>query len=145
MRYLFDVNVLIALLDERHPAHGLCIAWYGTQQGGTAVCPLVENGTTRIMGSTTYAQDQTALRPGRLLLQIDRMKQSADNMAFWPDAVSLADTARFDHSKIHGPRQLTGIYLLGLAVSHGEGLVTLDRNIPLAAVVGAQKTQLLVL
>lgn len=133
MRYLFDVNVLIALLDERHPAHNLCMAWYGTQQGGTALCPLVENGAARIMASTAYAQDQLALRPGRLLLQIARMKQSADDMA------------RFDHSKIHGPRPLTDVYLLGLAVSHGEGLVTLDRNIPLAAVGGAQKTQLLVL
>lgn len=145
MRYLFDVNVLIALLDERHPAHHLCMAWYGTQQGGTAVCPLVENGAARIMASTAYAQDQPALRPGRLLQQIERMKQTADDMAFWPDAVSLADATRFDHSKIHGPRQLTDIYLLGLAVSQGAGLVTLDRNIPLGAVVGAQKTQLLIL
>ena len=48
-------------------------------------------------------------------------------------------------AKSTAPRQLTDVYLLGLAVSHGEGLVTLDRNIPLAAVVGAQKTQLLVL
>lgn len=91
MRYLFDINVLIALLDERHPAHNLCMAWYGTQQGGTALCPLVENGAARTMASTAYAQDQLALRPGRLLLQIARMKQSADDMA------------RFDHSKIHGP------------------------------------------
>lgn len=145
MRYLLDVNVLIALLDLRHPAHRLAHAWYGEQTGGTAVCPLVENGAARIMSSTAYAQDQALLRPAALLAQFARMKQNASDMVFWPDAISLADSTLFDHSKIHGPSQLTDVYLLGLAVSQSAGLVTLDRNIPLASVRGASKAQLLVL
>ncbi len=145
MRYLLDVNVLMALLDLRHPAHRIAQAWYGEHTGGTAVCPLVENGAARIMSSTAYAQDQALLRPAALLAQIARMKQTASDMVFWPDGVSLSDPALFDHSKIHGPRQLTDIYLLGLAVSQKAALVTLDRNIPLAAVRGASKPHLLVL
>ncbi len=129
MRYLLDVNVLIALMDARHPAHGLCQAWYGSHVGGTAVCPLVENGAARIMSSTAYAQGQPELQASTLLIRIAQMKLLADNMEFWPDAISLADTSLFEHRKIFGPRQLTDIYLLGLAVSKGEGLVTLDRNI----------------
>ena len=142
MRYIFAVNVLIALLDSRHPAHGLVQAWYGEHQSGTAVCPLVENGAARIMSSTAYAQNQPGLTPSSLLARIGRMKQTATDMAFWPDAISLADTAMFDHSKIYGPRQLTDIYLLGLAVSRSAGLVTLDRNIPLSAVRAATESNL---
>ena len=145
MRYLLDVNVLIALMDVLHPAHALVQKWFGEHESGTAVCPLVENGAARIMSSTAYAQQQTSLRPNAILLRMDRMKRSADNMHFWPDDISLADTHLFDHSKIHGPRQLTDIYLLGLAVKNGGGLVTLDRNIPLAAVRIAKKVQLLIL
>lgn len=145
MRYLFDVNVLIALLDSRHPAHGLVQAWYGEHQSGTAICPLVENGTARIMSSTAYAQNQPGLTPSSLLARIGRMKQTAADMVFWPDAISLADTDIFDHRKIYGPRQLTDIYLLGLAVSIGAGLVTLERNIPLSAVRAATQLNLKVL
>ena len=162
MRYLLDVNVLIALMDESHPAHRLCTNWYAQQSGrtgkdgatqgrtdshseGVAVCPLVENGAARIMSNPAYAQEQPTLKPAALLRQIALFKDTAPNLEFWPDAVSLADTLLFDHSKIHGPRQLTDIYLLGLATSQRQGLVTLDRNIPLAAVRGALKSQLWVL
>ena len=145
MRYLFDVNVLIALMDARHPAHRLVQTWYGEHQSGTAICPLVENGAARIMSSTAYAQQQAVLSSSALLHRIAKMKQTASNMEFWGDTISLADTALFDHNKIYGPRQLTDIYLLGLAATKGAGLVTLDRNIPLAAVRAATKLQLLVL
>jgi predicted nucleic acid-binding protein len=36
-----------------------------------------------------------------------------------------------------GHRQITDIYLLGLAIRHGGRLATFDRSIPLKAVVGA--------
>jgi predicted nucleic acid-binding protein len=145
MRYLFDVNVLIALLDARHPAHAVCHVWYGAHTSGTAICPLVENGAARIMSSTAYAQGQPSLSAAALLQRLARMRQTANDLAFWPDSISLADPARFDHGRILGPRQLTDIYLLGLAVANQGGLVTLDRNIPLSAVRGAVKAQLLVL
>jgi predicted nucleic acid-binding protein len=53
---------------------------------------------------------------------------------FWSDAVSLLDPNTVDSTRIHGPRQLTDIYLLALAVRHGGRFVTFDTGIPLAAV-----------
>jgi predicted nucleic acid-binding protein len=58
--------------------------------------------------------------------------------AFWPDDISLLDEQIIDRTRILGPKQLTDIYLLALAVKHGGRLVTFDRTIPLAAVRGAQ-------
>jgi len=64
---------------------------------------------------------------------------------FWPDDVSLLDEDVADSSRIHGPRQLTDIYLLALAVRHGGRLVTFDSGIPLAAVREATMQNLLTL
>ena len=76
---------------------------------------------------------------------IAAIKLSANNIEFWPDDVSLSDAKIFDHGKIYGAGQLTDIYLLGLAVNKGCGLVTVDQNIPVAAVREASKLNLLVL
>jgi predicted nucleic acid-binding protein len=64
---------------------------------------------------------------------------------FWSDEVSLLDPEAFDSTRIHGPRQLTDIYLLGLAVQHAGRFVTFDTGIPLAAVQKATPRNLLVL
>ena len=56
---------------------------------------------------------------------------------FWPDDVSLTDATLFRTDRIHGHRQLTDLYLLGLAVRHGGRLVTFDTRIRLSTVVGA--------
>ena len=64
---------------------------------------------------------------------------------FWPDEVSLLDSDVVDSSRIHGPRQLTDIYLLALAVQHEGRLVSFDAGIPLAAVRKATKQNLLIL
>ena len=64
---------------------------------------------------------------------------------FWPDQVSLLDLEVIDPTRIHGPRQLTDIYLLALAVAYEARFVTFDGKIPLAAVRNAKAENLLVL
>jgi hypothetical protein len=50
-----------------------------------------------------------------------------------------------DSTRIHGPRQLTDIYLLALVVQHEGRIVTFDNGIPLAAVRKATTQNLLIL
>jgi predicted nucleic acid-binding protein len=64
---------------------------------------------------------------------------------FWPDDISLLDAARFERPKILGPKQLTDIYLLALAVKNGGRLVTFDESISDAAVRGAKPRHLVVI
>jgi predicted nucleic acid-binding protein len=65
---------------------------------------------------------------------------------FWSDEISLLDPDVVDSTRIHGPRQLTDIYLLALAVEHEGGrFVTFDTGVPIAAVRKATAENLLVL
>jgi predicted nucleic acid-binding protein len=78
---------------------------------------------------------------------IERLAEACDEdiHEFWPDEVSLLDSDVVDSTRIHGPRQLTDIYLLALAVQHEGRLVTFDNGIPLAAVRKATTQNMLIL
>jgi predicted nucleic acid-binding protein len=75
---------------------------------------------------------------------IERLRKATAHPAhaFWHDDASVLDDGEIDATRIHGPAQLTDVYLLALAVAHGGRLVTLDQSIPLPAVRGAQKKHL---
>jgi predicted nucleic acid-binding protein len=64
---------------------------------------------------------------------------------FWPDSLSILDETIVDQGRIHGPKQVTDIYLLALAVRRGGRFVTFDGAVPLSAVPGAEKEHLTVI
>jgi uncharacterized protein len=142
VRSLLDVNVLIALLDSDHASHGTAIRWFAKHaRESWASCPITQNGCVRIMSNQGY--------PNPLPVQavIERLAEACneDIHEFWPDEVSLLDSGVVNSTRIHGPRQLTDIYLLALAVQHDGRLVTFDDGIPLAAVRRATAQNVLIL
>jgi uncharacterized protein len=142
VRALFDVNALIAILDEQHVHHWVAHEWWAANQSdGWATCPLTENGMARIMSQPTYKN------PIAATFAIDLLAEQAarTDHVFWPDALSLRDPEVFDASRILGPNQVTDTYLLALAVKHGGRLVTFDQAIPLRAVRRATERHLVVL
>jgi uncharacterized protein len=46
---------------------------------------------------------------------------------------------------IHGPKQVTDVYLLALAVKHAARFVTFDAAVPISAVVAAKQEHLAVI
>src|SRR4029077_8705036 len=64
---------------------------------------------------------------------------------FWFDDITFGDPQLFNIPGVHGRRQLTDVYLLGLAVKRDGRLVTFDSRIPLGAVKGARREHLHVL
>jgi toxin-antitoxin system PIN domain toxin len=142
MRALLDVNVLIALLDSDHTSHGVALMWFAKHaREGWASSPITQNGCVRIMSNPNY--------PNALPVQAV-MKRLADACEedvheFWSDEVSLLNPNVVDSTRIHGPRQLTDIYLLALAVEQEGRLVTFDTRVPLAVVRKATADNLLVL
>jgi predicted nucleic acid-binding protein len=56
---------------------------------------------------------------------------------FWADDVSLLDSRITDRTRIHGPRQVTDLYLLALAVRHRGRFVSFDSSVSLMAIRGA--------
>jgi uncharacterized protein len=142
MRALLDVNVLIALLDADHSLHAPATQWFAANaRDGWASCPITENGCVRIMSHPGYPN---AL-PVRAV--IERLADATANPlhAFWPDDVSLLNAKVADPARIHGPRQLSDLYLLALAIRHRGRLVTFDKSIPLEAIRGAERKHVLVL
>ncbi len=137
---LLDVNVLIALFDPDHVHHDAAHAWFGTQRvSGWATCPLTENAVVRILSNPAYGASTT--QPIELAGRLAAFRASGHH-TFWPDDLSLCDTTVFDLAVGH--RQLTDVYLLGLAVAHGGFLATFDRSIPLKAARGARPADLVV-
>jgi len=142
MQALLDVNVLIALLDSDHTSHGVALMWFAKHaREGWASSPITQNGCVRIMSNPNY--------PNALPIQAV-MKRLADACEedvheFWSDEVSLLNPNVVDSTRIHGPRQLTHIYLLALAVEQEGRLVTFDTGVPLAMVRKATPDNLVVL
>lgn len=142
MRSLLDINVLLALMNEEHLQHRHALGWWASHAtDGWASCPLTQNGFVRISTQASYAGRRT---PGEAFDQLIR-QLSFSNHEFWPDDISVADAEWFDHSRILGPRQITDVYLLGLAVRNGGRLVTFDRGLPVRAVRRAEARHLIVL
>ena len=142
MRSLLDVNVLIALLDADHTSHQSARSWFGEHVAeGWASCPITQNGCVRIMSHPGYPNSH----PVREVVQRLRAATSDPSHEFWPDAQSILDAGLVDETRVHGPRQLTDVYLLALAVSNGGRLVTFDASIAVAAVRGAKARHLLAL
>jgi uncharacterized protein len=134
VRALFDVNVLIALLDTDHVSHTVATGWFAAQlEHGWASCPITENGTARIMASAGYSNPL----PVAAILERLGMATATEHHRFWPDDVSLTDVEVFNHTELLGPKQITDRYLLALAVRNNGRLVTFDQGIRPTAVVGA--------
>jgi predicted nucleic acid-binding protein len=78
---------------------------------------------------------------------IERLREATGHPAhaFWADDISLLDSKLIRADRVLGPRQVTDVYLLALAVRHGGRLVTLDGRIPIETVPGARREHLLAL
>ena len=132
---LLDVNVLVALFDPDHVHHDLAHDWFADQRAhGWATCPITENGLVRVVSNRTFGLD--GLRPPDILEMLRTFRASGHHV-FWPGSVSLADERVFAPAYLAAHRQVTDVYLLGLAAAMNGCLATFDRSIPLKAVVDA--------
>lgn len=139
---LLDVNFLIALFDPDHVHHEIAHDWFAdNRRYGWATCPVTENGFLRVLASPAYRSAVHRI-PDLTALLGTFCADSAHQ--FWPATVSLRDATIFNPSLIAGHRQITDVYLLGLARKQGGCLVTFDRAIPVGAVVGADTSTLAV-
>jgi len=142
MRALLDVNVLIALLDADHTLHRGAMTWFEANAStGLDSCPTTENGCVRIMSHSGYPHPL----PVRAVVERLADACAGSHHEFWSDDVSLTNRQVADSTRIHGPRQITDVYLLALAVRHSGRFVTFDAGVTRAAIVGAEPSQLVVI
>lgn len=142
MRALLDVNILVALIDRQHALHLVAHRWLAQNHSlGWASCPLTENGCIRVLTNPRYPAPVSI---SAALEKISAAKASR-HYEFWPDELSITDPTHFNHSAIHGHRQITDTYLLGLAIHKRGRLVTFDRRIASSSVREALPCHLVVL
>lgn len=141
-RALLDVNVLLALLDSDHVDHRRARSWLGEEiHNGWASCAITQNGFVRIISQPRYP---SPIPPAEAAARLERATRDKHH-AFWPCDLSLLDERRVDRTRLHGPRQVTDVYLLALATARGGRFVTFDGSVPVEAVRGAGKDALVVL
>jgi len=129
MAALLDVNALIALVDVDHVSHQSMAAWFMAHNAeGWATCPLTENGMIRVLSQAAYPSGQRT--PADVIQVLTSLKTAFESSyEFWPDDVSLSDLSLFKSELIGGPRQVTDVYLLGLAAHRKAVLVSFDTSL----------------
>lgn len=131
---LLDVNVLVALFFPDHVHHDLAHDWFSDHRHeGWATCPLTENGLIRV--ACQQPSDELLVRPADVIAGLERFCRDKLHRA-WTDVITLTDATLFAPQFISSHRQLTDVYLLGLAKKMGGRLATFDRTIPVKAVRG---------
>jgi len=132
---LLDVNVLVSLFDPDHVHHEPAHGWFAAnRKAGWATCPITENGLVRVLSNPAYTAAHET--PTTVIRRLEVFCASGEHI-FWDDEVSLRDGKLFRQPSPASHRQLTDVYLLGLAKRKGGRLGTFDRGIPLSAVIGA--------
>jgi uncharacterized protein len=133
---LLDVNLLVALFDPDHIHHETAHDWFADNApDGWATCPVTEAGFVRVLANPAYGAALS--RPSELIARLRRFCKGSQYQ-FWSGDVSLRDETLFDSAFVTS-RQITDIYLLGLAKRRRGRLATFDRTIPLKAVLGARR------
>jgi hypothetical protein len=113
--------------------HDVAHAWFeGEGQRGWATCPLTQNGVLRVLGHPQYPGTGSPNTVAPLLSGLVRSRHHE----FWPDDISLLDSARVDSQRLLSAARLTDTYLLALAAAHGGQLATLDMQLTTEAVRG---------
>jgi len=129
MRYLLDVNALIAFGVAQHQFHQRVVKWVRAGQGSMFLTSSVtEIGFIRVVASVaTYGLN---VPQARLLLHGMKIN-SRQPLTFLPDGVDI--TALPDWVKT--PGQVTDGHLLQLARSKDAVFATLDKGIPGALLI----------
>jgi uncharacterized protein len=129
MRYLLDVNALIAFGVIPHQFHQRVAHWIKSLRGSTFMtCSITEIGFIRVVASVPMYQLDVS--QARKLLH--GMKGNAQQpLSFLTDGNGVSDLP----SWVKSPAQTTDGHLLQLAKSNGAALATLDKGIAGAVLI----------
>jgi hypothetical protein len=132
MSYLLDANVLLALVDQNHVHHEPAQRWFSRKSNaGWHTCPITQTAFLRILGQPKYpwAGHTFADAIGLFHQLLDH-----PNHSFIECDADFGDVTLFQLEALQGHRQVTDVYLLGLAAKHRIRLATFDRAIAISAV-----------
>jgi uncharacterized protein len=132
MKYLLDVNILVALCVETHEFHSRVSRWMEKNIHSShtefLTCAVTELGFLRVL-TQTPAYSFTIDHGKRFLAQL--RSSTLVRCDFLNDTHGAAELPGW----VKGPKQISDGHLAELAKAHGARLATLDENIPGATVI----------
>jgi len=125
--FLFDVNLLIALMWPAHEDHDRAQHWFANNaRQGWATCPFTQAAFVRIVANPAFSPDAVSPVEAAGLLASNLKHQ---NHQFWADEITLAQAVQPFANRLTGHQQVTDAYLLGLAIHKKGKLATMDRSV----------------
>ena len=127
VRYLLDLNALIALADPDHEHHKAMQEWFiASGKADWGVCPLTEAGFVRVTTNPGYLPASRTIAQATAILA---NFATHPGYRYWAISDKWAVLTAPFSARILGHQQVTDAYLLGLAVKEKGVLVTFDRGI----------------
>jgi len=132
MKYLLDVNTLLALAVLEHEFHARIASWVerlgASGAPEMATCSITELGFVRVLGQAQQYGSSVA-QARELLLKVK--KSDGMRWIFIPDDRDISHLPKW----VRTPKQTTDGHLADLARAAEAILATLDRRIPGAFVI----------
>lgn len=142
MRFLLDVNILVALAIPNHSFHQPAHAWFRRASNRLwATCPLTQAGFLRV-ASRALGGSRDDVRNALAGLERDCQSPSHE---YWPVDADLRELSDSQRSRLIGPNQIADMQLLLLAHRHRGQLATFDKGIKELAAGTRYANSLLVL
>ena len=130
MKYLLDVNTLVALGHTLHVHHGRAEQWLKNVTATAEVlgtCSITELGFVRLSVQASLQPDVSTASTA-----LQKLKTSSPVKAeLWPDGLGADRMPKH----VKKPADLTDGHLFELARAHNAQLVTLDSGIPGAVLI----------
>jgi len=126
---LCDVNVLLALVTDRHALHGHAMRWLENMGVGEAVlCRVAQMGLLRLLNNPVVMQEDVLDAAAcwslwHRLLEDERFRFAAEEPSGFDNAFE-----RFTSGRAFSPRVWTDAYLAAFAHAGRLTLVTLDHG-----------------
>ena len=142
MRFLLDVNVLVALAFPDHQLNTRAHAWFRRESGREwATCALTQAGFLR-QACRVLGGSRAAIREALAGLERDCQNSYHE---YWPVDTDLRELSASVRSRLIGPNQTTDMQLLMLAHRQKGQLAMFDRGLRELAAGTRYSNSLLVL
>ena len=126
-RFLLDVNVLVAMHVPGNSDHERAKRWFDTTGSNRfATCSITQAGFVRVSSQLKVKDGPIDFRELRIALG---NLTSLPGHAYWPMDIPYLEATEPFGPRMHGHRQVTDAFLLGVALHHGGKLATMDKAI----------------
>jgi uncharacterized protein len=126
---LCDVNVLLALVTDRHALHTTAVHWFDdVPPGGATICRVVQLGLLRLLNNPSVMREDTL--DAATCWDLWHQLLEDQRLRYTPIEPNGLDAAfeRFTTGKVFTSRLWTDAYLAAYALVSGLALVTFDQG-----------------